>query len=79
MSKKIFNPQRRRFLMQIAAIYAATYAFWAVLYFKATEAQRSKLLFVIVFTSCLGLLGIGTIIGLFYRFPIPKDDDKDSN
>jgi NADH:ubiquinone oxidoreductase subunit K len=77
MSKKILNPQRRRFLALITGIYAATYALWAVSYFTATAAVRVKMLFVIGFTSCVGFLGIGIIIALFYRFPVQKDEDKD--
>jgi hypothetical protein len=77
MSKKIMNPPRWRLLAIITAMYVATYALWAVLYVKAPDAKRAGMLFVIIFTSCLGFLGIGTIIALFFRFPAQTDEDQD--
>jgi RsiW-degrading membrane proteinase PrsW (M82 family) len=79
MSKKVWNPQRRRFIALIATLYAATYALWAFFYSKAADAARAKMLVVIIFTSCFGFLGVGIIIALYYRFPVEKDEEKDSN
>jgi len=76
MSKKILNPQRRRFLRVVAALYAASLAGWVVFYLRASQAERSRILWIVIFTFCFGFAGIGFIVVLWRRFPVPDGDGK---
>ena len=76
MSKKIMNPQRWRFLALVAALDLGTFVLCVPFYLKEPADKKPVILGLAVALLCVGLVGVGIIVALWRRFPVPDEDDK---
>jgi hypothetical protein len=76
MSKKIMNPQRWRFIIVVTVVDAIVLASCVPFYLKEPADKKPVLLGLAAMLLCIGFVGIGIMIALWRRFPVPDEDDK---
>jgi hypothetical protein len=76
MSKKIMNLQRWRFLAIVAVFDLGTLALCVPFYLKEPADKKPIILGMLVALLCVGLVGVGIIVSLWRRFPVPDEKDQ---